>query len=235
MLGVYFEPHRFDPQCASDPRQALRALASAASRYLERFEDAVRRGDVGPKNALVTRVRGTGPGVSFGSLVSAVQGTFIREWCCPFEGSHNVRGAPLPIGSALDEARDDGFLFLRFAPQTTDLPLHIHPHSDRFIFVIGGRGFFHVAHEPLTALSSDRIVHLPARDRDALMFRRGLVHTFSTAEHELVLLSYHRPFVPLDEPGQYTCSEPPLAPSAFLDPRSTRVSFDAAWTICGGA
>lgn len=38
----------------------------------------------------------------------------------------------------------------------------------------------------------ERIKHLPVRDRDALMFRRGLVHTFSTVEDPLVLLSYHR-------------------------------------------
>lgn len=73
------------------------------------------------------------------------------------------------------------------------------------------------------------------RDRDALMFRRGLVHTFSTAEDPLVLLSYHRPFVPLDEPGQYTPADPPLAPREILADCRSQVSFDAAWTVAGAA
>jgi mannose-6-phosphate isomerase-like protein (cupin superfamily) len=230
MLGLAIPPFSIDATCASDRRAALRALAAAAQSYLQQFDEATGRGLLPARTALVTRVRGTGPGVSFGSVVAAVEAGFSLQWTCPFEGSINVSGAALPIGAALGESRDDGFLFLRFAPGTVDLPLHIHPESDRFIFVIGGRGFFHVTDEPLDAAPSSEVCHSPARDRDALMFRRGVVHTFSTAEHPLSLLSYHRPFVPLDEPNQYTVSVPPVTPAQFLSSCTSRVSFDAAWT-----
>ena len=61
------------------------------------------------------------------------------------------------------------------------------------------------------------------------MFRRGAVHTFSTAEHALTLLSYHRPFIELDDPAQYILVQPPLSPADFLRDVHSRVSFDA-WT-----
>ena len=233
MLGCCFEPVVIDPSAANDPKLALRALAGAARTYLERLENAVAAKEFPPRCALVTRVRGTGPGVSFGSLVAAVESGFPLSWSCPFEGSHNVSGAALTLEDALEERRDDGFLFLKFKPGTRDLPLHIHPHSDRFIFVIGGRGFYHLSDLPLQSLSRAAVRHLPARDRDALMFRRGVVHTFSTTEHPLMLLSYHRPYIELEDQDQYTCSDPPLTAAEFVSASASQVSFDAAWTVVG--
>jgi hypothetical protein len=234
MLGLCIPPVRLNARCSRKPEEALRALAFAAQSYLNRLDGIVTDGGAPLRTALVTRVRGTGPGVSFGRLVAAIEAGFPLAWSCPFEGSMNVSGAALPIGPALGEDRDDGFLFLKFAPQTLDLPLHIHPESDRFIFAIGGRGFFHLTDDSLAAVATE-VHHMPVRDRDALMFRRGVVHTFSTAEHPLTLLSYHRPFVPLDAPGQYTVSDPPRYPRDFLLSCASEVSFDAAWTRIGGA
>jgi hypothetical protein len=155
----------------------------------------------------------------------------VLTWECPFEGSMHVSGAAIRGADVLqDPARDDGFLVLRFAPGTRDLPLHIHPAPDRFIFAIGGRGFFHVSPAPFHDVHRYAICHTAVRDRDALMFRRGAVHTFSTAEHPLTLLSYHRPFVELDDPSQFVLTKPPLAPTDFLCGIQSRVSFDAGWT-----
>lgn len=39
---------------------------------------------------------------------------------------------------------------------------------------------------------------------DVLAFSRGVVHTFNTDSTALVLLSYHSPFIPLDDPRQYS-------------------------------
>ena len=91
--------------------------------------------------------------------------------------------------------------------------------------------FFHLTADPLNAISPDDVKHMPVRDRDALMFRRGVVHTFSTAEHELLLLSYHQPYVDLNDPGQYTVSNPPMTAGQFLRGNTSKISFDAAWTI----
>ena len=177
MLALGIEPVRIDPTAASSPAAAHTALAGAAAFYLDRLADGVTSGQLRPRSALVTRVRGTGPGVSFGSLVDALRRLPLR-WACPFEGSSNVSGATISGVELLGDGRKDGFIFLRFAPGTRDLPLHIHPSSDRFIYVTGGRGFFHLAPDPLDAILPSRVAHMPVRDRDALMFSRGAVHTF---------------------------------------------------------
>jgi hypothetical protein len=230
MLSIGIEPIRVDPSAAHSPVEAYLALAGAASFYLDRATVAVAAQEIPSRSALVTRVRGTGPGVSFGSLIEVLR-SLPLEWICPFEGSENVSGAVVSGADLLGVERTDGFLFLRFAPGTQDLPLHIHPSSDRFIFAVGGRGFFHLTADPLDSIEPTRVNHMPVRDRDALMFRRGVVHTFSTAEHELLLLSYHQPYVDLDDPGQYTVSNPPMTPRQFLAGNTSKISFDAGWSI----
>jgi len=227
MRAIAIEPYAIDPHAVPTGAEAFRALAGAAASYLGHL-DAIAETSSCP--AMVTRIRGTGPGVSFGTLISAIEQQFTLDWTCPFEGSPNVAGAPLLANMILGEEQTDGFLFLRFVPGTRDLPLHIHPESDRFIFVIGGRGFFHIANKSLENCAPSNVRHVPARDRDAFMFRRGVVHTFSTAEHPLVLLSYHRPFIALDDDSQYAVGSTPLTPAEFLKGYRSSVSFDAAWT-----
>lgn len=228
MSSRTLQSYRINPDAARSGAAAYAALADAARSYLEQLD---RRScyTADAADALVTRVRGTGPGVAFGSLIAAIKHDLEVVYETPFEGSMNVSGAAVPASTILGDNRDDGFLFLRFAPGTQDLPLHIHPQSDRFIYVIGGRGFFHVSGESLETVRRDSIRHVPARDRDAFMFRRGVVHTFSTAEHELELLSYHRPFIPLDDDSQYTVGTEPLTPAVFLAGYRGMISFDA-WT-----
>lgn len=229
MRAIAIQPISIDPTAITTGEAAYRALASAAGSYLARLDSLVAEHGAPDRCAMVTRVRGTGPGVSFGHLIDTLEQNISRTWECPFEGSQNVSGASMLAADVLGEARTDGFLFLRFAPHTRDLPLHIHPASDRFIYVIGGRGFFHLSPGGLYDCVIDRIRHVPARDRDAFMFRRGVVHTFSTAEHPLLLLSYHRPFIALDDDSQYTVGSHPLIPEEFLRGHRSAVSFDAAW------
>jgi len=173
MLAIGLEPVQIDPSKASTRQDVFLALAGAAQRYLAEFERLAREGQVPPGAAATTRVRGTGPGVSFGALLSALLDGTTLAWECPFEGSENVSGAAIRGADILqDPARTDGFLALRFAAGTRDLPLHIHPGSDRFIFAIEGRGFFHVSAAPLHEVHGRPIRHSAVRDRDALMFRR---------------------------------------------------------------
>lgn len=202
----------------------------AAQWHLLALDGAIARKDLPPRTALHSRVRGTGPCVAFGRLIELIETGLNLEWQSPFEGSHNVTGAALPADTVLGENRDDGLLFLRFASNTKDLPLHIHPRSDRFIYVVGGRGYFHVATNDSDLRDADSIHHVPARDRDVFMFPRGTVHTFSTDEHPLTLISYHRPFIRLDALDQYEIGHTSRLPRQFLSSVIGQVSFDAAWT-----
>jgi mannose-6-phosphate isomerase-like protein (cupin superfamily) len=228
MSGLFIRRYLIAPEAASDVRLAFGALADAAAYFLRALDTAVANAELPPRVALNTRIRGTGPGVAFGALIDRLV-ELRPAWQCPFEGSDLVSGAALPASAVLGPQRDDGFLLLRFEPETKDLPLHVHNDSDRFIFVIGGRGFFHVTGDSLDEVHQSPIRHVPARDRDVLMFRRGTVHTFSTGSHPLHLLSYHRPFIPILSPNQYQVSDPPRRPAEFLSGAVGCISFDHGW------
>ena len=230
MLALGILPVVLDPLAPASPAAAFKAVATAAQTYLKEMEAGIAAGILPDRVALMTRVRGTGPGVSFGSVVSALQSAVVG-WICPFEGCMTARGSVLRGADLVGPERDDAFLLLRFAPHTLDLPLHTHEDSDRFICAIEGRGFFHVSPDPLEAGPSRRLHHAAVRDRDALMFRRGTVHTFSTAEHPLTLLSYHSPYISLADERQYTLPSAAERPAEFLRGRHSQVSFDPAWSV----
>lgn len=180
--------------------------------------------------AILGRVRGTGPGVSFGSVVEAIKSTLPVQMKSPFEGSDHVAGGVLLPAEAGIDGRDDGLLFLRFAENTGDLPLHTHEHSDRLIYVLEGRGFFHVSGEDHEKFDSRKVRHVPVRSRDVLLFKRGTVHTFSTGPEPLVLLSYHSPFVPLNDPRQYTLPCRTVLPGEVVDAAQSQITCDPAWS-----
>lgn len=114
-----------------------------------------------------------------------------------FEGNPGVEGGVWPS----HEGQDDALLYLRFVAGTLDLPLHVHQFSDRMILVAGGIGLFHYgpAEERVCELRS-----VVVDQGDAIMFRRGLLHTFTAPITDLVLLSFHAPFFALDDPRQFT-------------------------------
>lgn len=230
MLAFGIDPVVLAPGACSTPQSAYDALSASAMRYLRRMDEGVRDGSLPACAGLMTRVRGTGPGVAFGDVVRALE-TAPHTWSTPFENSANVSGAVIRGAEVSGPERSDAFLLLRFEPGAKDLPLHLHADSDRFIFTIGGRGFFHLSPDPLNRRIGRRIRHIPVRDRDVLMFRRGTVHTFSTAEHPLLLLSYHSPYVPLEDARQYAPTQPPEYPAEFLRGHPARVSFDPAWSV----
>lgn len=229
MLALELEQVVLDTH-ATSPAEAFLTLASAARRYLERMEAAVASDDAPIRGALATRIRGTGPGVSFGRIVDALRSAAVG-WICPFEGCLSARGVVLRGCDLVSEDRDDAFLILDFEPHTLDLPLHTHDDSDRFICVIEGRGFFHVSSDPLEVGAGRRLRHTAVRDRDALMFRRGTVHTFSTAEHPLTLLSYHRPYISLADERQYTLPSNVEKPADFLKHHVPVIGFGSAWSV----
>lgn len=234
MFALPIEPLALSPFAMHSPAAAFEALAGAARSYLKEMDGCVLAATLPSRTALLTRLRETGPGVSFHDILAALQSNGLN-WVCPFEACSNVSGAVLRGADLLGVSRDDAFLFLRFAPHTRDLPLHVHDDSDRFIVAIAGAGFFHISSDPLEAGSSRRIRHVPVRDRDALMFRRGTMHTFSTEDESLMLLSYHHPYVPLEDERQYRKSSPPEKPADFLRRQRSCVSFDAGWSVLSAA
>jgi hypothetical protein len=72
MLAIGLDPIQIDPSRTSTRQQAFLALSAAASHYLQEFDHLAGTGVVPPGTAAITRVRGTGPGVSFGAILSAL-------------------------------------------------------------------------------------------------------------------------------------------------------------------
>lgn len=119
--------------------------------------------------------------------------------------SHPVRvdagfeGNPGVVGGAWrpNDSGDDGLVHLRFAAGTEDLPLHVHEFSDRLLVVTSGLGLFHYLPD---ARESRELRSVAVSAGDAVLFMRGVVHTFTAPVGDLTLLSYHAPFLELDDP-----------------------------------
>ncbi len=129
----------------------------------------------------------------------AVMENYPLDLQCPFEGVPTIYGGIWKASESEDSR--DALLKLRFQVGTMDLPLHSHEHSDRVIFVVEGSGTFTVA---ANGRSTEQLNPIEVNKGDALVFARGTVHTFEVPSTELVLLSYHSPFFPLEDPRQYT-------------------------------
>lgn len=98
------------------------------------------------------------------------------------------------------DGKDDGLVHLRFAAGTEDLPLHVHEFSDRLLVVTSGLGLFHY----LDARESRELRSVAVSAGDAVLFTRGIVHTFTAPLGDLTLLSYHAPFFMFDDTRQFT-------------------------------
>ena len=153
--------------------------------------------------AAIARLRGSGPGISFRRAVEAWEARHPAELKYPFEDNPRVGGAVWP-GTLIDPASENATMKLRWETRADDLPMHTHEHSDRCIIVLEGRGFFHVTDESVDHFTGRSVRTIAARERDVFVFTRGVVHTFSTAEHPMVLLSCHLPFIDPADPRQFT-------------------------------
>jgi mannose-6-phosphate isomerase-like protein (cupin superfamily) len=131
-----------------------------------------------------------------------------------------------------------------FANRVADAALteHAHECSDRVLFVISGKGVFHVSDEPVEpvepveAFRGEDVQSIPVARRDVVAFRRGVVHTFSTLAEPMVLLSFHRPFVPLDDPRQFTLPATHVCPGKARLPSAARPAADPCWlNLCSHA
>lgn len=181
--------------------------------------------------ATLGRIRGTGRGVSFSRLVSQLEADHPIELRFPFECSDHVGGAVWRGDQLVDANRTDALAKLHWKANARDLPMHAHEHSDRFIIVLEGRGYFHVTDEPLNAFTSTAVRTVPARERDVFAFTRGVVHTFSTMDHGMTLLSCQLPFLPFDDPRQYTLPDVRWTAMEHPTDADARVAFDPNWRL----
>lgn len=198
--------------------EALLGMASNAVQQLQATSSG--------STAVLGRVRGTGRGVSFGSLVERLEADYPIELVSPFEGSDRVAGAVW----APDEASGAALAKLRWEAGATDLPMHTHEHADRFIIVLEGRGYFHVTGQSLGEFDGSQVRTVPARERDVFLFTRGVVHTFSTAGSAMTLLSCQAPYLAFDDPRQYSLPDVIWRAADHHDERAA-IGCDRAWTV----
>lgn len=134
----------------------------------------------------------------------------------PFEDTASISGGLWSGRDLFGPHQRDGLAKLRFAAGTLDLPLHVHEHSDRFIVVLEGEGRFWWSEEPWKGFAGGHVESVPVQTGDVLVFTRNLLHTFSAAIEDLVLLSYHSPEIPFTDPRQYTLPPRTWAPRAAV-------------------
>ncbi|HZW07086.1 MAG TPA: hypothetical protein VFF65_08170 [Phycisphaerales bacterium] len=190
---------------ADGPQQlGTRVLAGVLNLAQATLTEMQRIGQVAGQTRLaaVSRLRGTGRGVHFSDMVTALEQAHPVQLVSPFEDSHLVAGAAWEGPSLIGPGCTAALAKLRWSAGADDLPMHVHDHSDRFIIVDKGRGYFHVSDQPFDQFDG-RVRTIPARERDVFVFTRGVVHTFSTADQPMTLLSCQLPFLPFDDPHQF--------------------------------
>jgi len=166
---------------------------------------AVRSDSALTRFALSGRIRGTGPGASFSAMIATLERDHPLDLVFPFEGSDHVGGACWLADELLDgEHAGCSIAKLHWKAGARDLPIHAHTRSDRFIIVLDGRGFYHVSPHTLPEFDGTDVRTIAARSGDVFMFSRDVVHTFSTAEQGMTLISCHLPHIPFEDPSQYT-------------------------------
>lgn len=197
---------------------ALVQFFGLARRVLNQTDAEIRTGRLRTPAFLHGEAGDHGLSATLDSLMNAIDLEYDIELKSPFEETESIAGGLWSGRDLVGEDCPDGLAKLRFSAGTLDLPLHVHEHSDRFIAVLEGEGRFWWSEEPWRRFSGAGIASTRVRPGDVLVFTRNLLHTFSAPDEDLVLLSYHSPEIPFDDPGQYTL------PSVRWTPRLTTPS-----------
>lgn len=183
---------------------ALPQFFRVARRVLASLHADIRLGRIADRAFLLGEAEQHGLSPILSSLMNRIDTEYVIELQSPFEDTPSIAGG-LWSGRALFGAdHDDALAKLRFSAGTLDLPLHVHEYSDRFIVALEGSGHFWWSQEPLNGFDGAGIRSVPVRPGDVLMFTRNLLHTFSAPDEDLLLLSYHSPEIPFNDPRQYT-------------------------------
>lgn len=181
--------------------------------------------------AAVGRLRGTGRGVRFGRFVEQLERDLPIRLESPFEGSSLVAGGVWAGNRVVGPQCSSALAKLRWSAHADDLPMHVHQHSDRFIIVHEGRGFFHVSAQSIDEFNGTDVRTIPARERDVFVFTRGVVHTFSTLDEPMTLLSCQLPYIPFESKDQYGLPVKRWIARDNPEPVIPRVACDPAWSV----
>ncbi|MBS0196239.1 MAG: cupin domain-containing protein [Planctomycetes bacterium] len=221
--GIQFPPAT---GCPMRGAEVLQAILSMANQAIDRLRSQSAR-----PIAAVGRLRGTGRGVHFRDLIHTLEAEHPITLTAPFEDSALVAGAAWDAAQVIGVHASGALAKLQWCAGADDLPMHVHEHSDRFIIVHEGRGFFHVSDQTVGAFDGSDVRSIPARERDVFLFTRGVVHTFSTLDEPMTLLSCQVPYLAFDDPRQYRL--PPFRWIARDQPerRPPRVACDPAWSV----
>ena len=183
---------------------ALPQFFRVARRVLTSLHADIRLGRLADRAFLLGEAEQHGLSPVLNSLMNRIDAEYVIELQSPFEDTPSIAGGLWSGRELFGDGHDDALAKLRFSAGTLDLPLHVHEHSDRFIVVLEGSGRFWWSQEPLDKFSGVGIRSVPVRPGYVLVFTRNLLHTFSAPDEDLLLLSYHSPEIPFDDPRQYT-------------------------------
>ncbi len=214
----------------SQGNKALAALVGMAEAAIARLHE-IRSSKRTKAAAILSRLRGTGRGVSFTRLVGEIERAHPIKLEYPFEGSDRVGGAVWIARDLLGGSSTTSVAKLCWDSRAMDLPMHVHDHSDRCIIVGKGRGYFHVTDESADEFTGKNVRSIPARERDVFLFARGTVHTFSTEAEPMTLLSCQLPYLPFDHPRQYRLPKVRWTAKEFSDPYEAGIACDPGWTV----
>lgn len=207
--------------------RTLAALLRLASESLEKAKAATR----GERFAAVTRLRGTGRGIHFSNLVAALEAEHPLTLVSPFEDSDLVAGGVWDGNVLIGGNCKAALAKLRWSAGADDLPMHVHDFSDRFIIVHEGRGFFHVSDQGFDEFDGSDVRSIPAHERDVFIFTRGVVHTFSTLDQPMTLLSCRLRYVAFDDPDQFRIPAHRWIARDNPERAVPCVACDPAWTV----
>lgn len=135
----------------------------------------------------------------FNNMVKDICEDKVMELKRPFEGSENISGLIIALNQKeIHKNQESGFLRLVFDENTTDLPFHIHPQSDRLILITKGEGYFCYSDRKINSTSIESIKKKDISAGTLIYFSKGLVHTFGTNFSKMEFISFHLPFIPLE-------------------------------------
>lgn len=140
---------------------------------------------------------------ALGEVLTEINSKYPLNLSGPFEKNEKIIGDAWRSSLVPEREISDGLTMLEFSSGTIDLPMHSHPASDRFIIVLEGEGTFHASFELPHSFSGDKVFNIPVTCGSILSFTRNFMHTFSSKEQSLKLLSYHSHFFEFDDLMQY--------------------------------
>jgi len=157
-----------------------------------------------PERALHFGHLGTPRMSEFRQLFAELERGMPTEVRSPFEGSDAIAGGAWLGRKHFGVHPDCALAKLCFSAGAVDLPMHSHEHSDRFILVLEGEGRFHHAPGSPQGFTGAGVRSAQVSAGDLVLFRRGLVHTFSSPRRAMTLLSWHAPYFPFVDPRQFS-------------------------------